>query len=44
MEVDIQNNEQNPVEKIEIKEAQNTKCPCSTKQLLIIIIPASIII
>ena len=44
MEVDIQNNQQNPVENIESKEPQNTKCPCSTKQLLIIIIPASIII
>ena len=41
MEVNIQNNEENTPEKI---ESTNTKCPCSPKQLMIIIIPIATVL
>ena len=43
MEVKV-HNAQYSDENFQTKESQNSKCPCSTKQLLIIIIPITIII
>ena len=44
MEVKVHSNELKSDENFESKESQNSKCPCSTKQLLIIVVPITIVV